>query len=118
MTNGEDGSDLDPVKTAPLKELVKAQSDKRAGSDAVDLLIMQMEFLAESLWRTASQYADERGAKTVQEQDVQEAYDDLLDPHDLLKDAAEEMQLMSRTMNDYAERSPIFIEYESENDDD
>lgn len=116
MTNGDSGEDDDPnpIKVAPLKQLVKQHSDKRTGSDAINSLIGQLEFLAERLWLRASHYADERGKKTVQEQDIQRAYDDLLYPHDLLKDAAEELNLMSDTMDEYAEQSPIFDEYEDD----
>lgn len=118
MTNGENNEEEDPepIKVAPLKKLAKQKSDKRTGGDAIDSLIGQLEFLAERLWMRASRYADERGKKTVQEQDIQRAYDDLLYPHDLLKDAAEELDMMSDTMDEFAEQSPVFEDYRDDGD--
>lgn len=112
MADNED--DINPVKTAPLKKLVKQKDplEKNAGSDAIELLQAQMEQMSVLLWKRASKYADERDMKTVQAEDIQKAYDDLHDPHDLLIATAEQMKGMQRRLRDQAEESPIYEDYD------
>lgn len=113
-TGSEEEEEINPVKTAPLKKLAKREDplDKNAGSDGINLLQAQMEQMAAIIWKRASRYADERDMKTVQAEDVQKAYDDLHDPHDLLIATAEKMEGMQRSLRKQAEESPIYDNYD------
>lgn len=101
------------IKRAPLKTYVKQYSDMRASSDAVDELEAQMLFMSEILWREASHRSNERGYKTVQEQDLKEAYDQLFAPQTLLMRASSKLENLSEDMNVMAHESPMYKNWES-----
>lgn len=112
---GDPESTPTPIRPNPLRDFVKQHSEKRAGGDAVDLLLEQLEFLGESIWKEASRKADEKGRKTVKEEDVQEAYDEFTEPHDLLRETSDKLDWMKRDLDRQVEQSPIYAE---ENSDD
>jgi histone H3/H4 len=99
-----------PIKPTSLKKFVKHHSDKRAGSDAVDLLQSHLEFTAERLWLEAGKHAEDEGKKTVQEEDVQHAIDQLTEPHDLIKVTADKLEWMKDDLARQVEQSILYAE--------
>lgn len=99
-----------PVKPTSLKRFVKHHSDKRAGSEAVDLLQSHLEFTAERLWLEAGMHAENEGRKTVQEEDVQHAIDQLTEPHDLIKRTADKLEWMHNDLDRQVEQSILYAE--------
>lgn len=110
--SGED-SEPDPVKRAPLKNYVKQFTDKRAGSDAIDELEAEMLFISKIIWQEASQRAEDRGLNTVQEQDVEGAYNDLFEPHQILHEASNEIGDLGQKIEVISDRSPIYKTWDS-----
>lgn len=103
----EDGDKPNPVKKSPLKELVKAQKDFRISSEAADELILDLEYLAETIWVAACSYAEDDNLQTVRAEHIEKAFDELLRPHDLLLEAATDLEDMKEQMMEYREQSPI-----------
>jgi histone H3/H4 len=107
----EDTEDIaPPVKPTSLKKFVKHHSDKRAGSDAIDLLQSHLEFTAERLWLEAGKHAEDEGRKTVQEEDIQHAIDQLTEPHDLIKQTANKLEWMKDDLDRQVEQSILYAE--------
>jgi len=109
----EDNSDPDPIKTAPLKNYVKQFTEKRAGSEAVDELEAELLFVAQILWQEASERAEADGYKTVQIEHLEDAYDDLFEPHELLQSASKEIEDLGEQIEEVKDRSPIYKEWSS-----
>lgn len=109
MSADEESEEIPPpVKPHSLKRFVKKKTEMRAGSDAINLLQHQLEYLAEMLWIEASQNADDDGRKTVKEEDIQDAYDDLTEPHNLLKETADKLQWYANDLNRQLDQSIIY----------
>ena len=107
----EDDEDVaTPVKPTSLKKFVKHHSDKRVGSDAVDLLQSHLVFTAERLWLEAGKHAEDEGKKTVQEEDVQHAINQLTEPHDLIKRTADKLEWMQDDLDRQVEQSILYAE--------
>lgn len=85
-SDDKDTEDVAPsVKPTSLKKFVKYHSDKRVGSEAIDLLQSHLEFTAKRLWLKAGKHAEDEGRKTVQGEDIQHAIDQLTKPHDFME---------------------------------
>lgn len=113
MSNGDSENDPDPVKSAPLKDYVKQFSDLRASSDAIDELEAELLFIARILWQEASARAQDENYKTVQLDHLEDAYDDLFEPHNLLQSATDDINQLSEQLEEVKNRSPIYKEWDS-----
>jgi hypothetical protein len=69
--------------------------------------------MARILWLEASERADSEGYKTVKTEHVEDAYDDLFEPHELLQTTAQEIEDLATQIEDVKERSPIYKEWSS-----
>jgi histone H3/H4 len=99
-----------PVKPTSLKKFVKQHSDRRAGSDAVDFLQSHLQFTAKRLWLEAGKHAEDEGRKTVQEEDIQHAINQLTEPHDLIKRTADKLEWMKDDLDRQVEQSVLYAE--------
>jgi len=109
--DGDNGEDMvTPVKPTSLKKFVKHHSNKRAGGNAVDLLQSHLEFTAKRLWLEAGRHAEEEDRKTIQEEDVQHAIDQLTEPHDLIKRTADKLEWMKDDLDRQVEQSILYAE--------
>ena len=99
-----------PIKPTSLKNFVRHHSDKRTGSDAVDLLQSHLQFTAKRLWFEAGKHAEDEGRKTVQEEDVQHAIDQLTEPHNLIKQTANKLGWMKNDLDRQVEKSILYAE--------
>jgi len=110
-TDDKDTEDIaPPVKPTSLKKFVKHHSDKRAGGDSIDLLQSHLEFTAKRLWLEAGKHAEDEGRKTVQEEDIQHAIDQLTEPHDLIKQTANKLEWMKDDLDRQVEQSILYAE--------
>ncbi len=111
MTEDDGGGETpSPVKPHSLKNFVKAQSDMRAGGDAVDELHHHLEFVAEKIWLEAAKQAEEDDRKTVKRRDVKEAIDAVTEPHDLIKETSRHLSYMQNMIDGQVEKSPLYAE--------
>lgn len=115
-SDGEAGDDESndvppPVKPTSLKNFVKAQSDMRAGSDAIDLLQTHLEIIIERMWLEACKHAEDEGRKTVKDDDIQHAINQLTEPHDLIKSTADKLHWMKKDLDRQVEQSILYAEH-------
>lgn len=115
----DDKGEHEPIKFGPMRDMLKETVPEcQTSTEGVKLLIDQMEFLGKQLWIQASREVRKDGRVRIQEGDIQSAYDELREPHDLLKNSADEMKDMSRKMDRLADASPIFAKKYEEADED
>lgn len=110
MSDGDD--DHDPISTAPFKDFLREQTDKRVGADAADRLSRQLVGVAQSVWMRASEIAENQGYKTVQEEHVKLAYDEFVQPQAVLMDAADLIDCAHDQVVEQAERTPLYRDYD------
>ena len=99
-----------PVKPTSLKNFVKTKKDMRAGGDAIDLFQSHLEIIIERMWLEASKHAEDEGRKTVKEDDIQHAINQLTEPHDLIKSTADKLHWMKKDLDRQVEQSIMYAE--------
>lgn len=96
------------VRPSPLRTYVKEHNENfLAGGDAIDLLRDHLEQLAGDIWDQGAYYAQQDDRETVQEQDIRQAYQDIMEPHDLIFQAAADLEQMKSRLEDTGGMSPI-----------
>lgn len=110
MTDGDD--EHNPISTAPFKEFLRDQTDKRVGTDASDRLNRQLLGVAQCVWKRAGELAEEQDYKTIQEQHVKTAYDEFVQPQAVLMDAADKIDSAHDQVIEQAERTPLYRQYD------
>ncbi len=110
MTDSDDES---PIPHEPLKTYAKSQTPEMydgeemwASDETIENLDSKLRELAQILWKNAAEKRAKSGMRTVQPEDIDEAFDELMYSHGLLKEAANEMQRLQWEFEDTAEKSP------------
>lgn len=107
----------DYIDSEALREYLREETDLQVGTGARDKLKAHLEDLASSIWNQAAIRASETGNKRIQEDHVGEAFGDLVRHHDEIGEAAREVRDLYQRLDDLAEQTPLYIEYEGEKDE-
>jgi histone H3/H4 len=109
-----DDSGHDPMKSAPLKAYSKSRTPEMwdgeemwASDDAVDELESALLEVTEAVWSEAARNAFSDDRRTVTEGDIRLAYNQFIHPHNLLNQAATEMETLRWKFLDVASESPM-----------
>lgn len=99
----------DPIKENPLHDLLRAYTpeDMQVGGDSSDYVKLQLENTIRVVWEEAVKNAKDRDRKTVEEQDVRAAYNEIFYPYTLLEEAATKMGEYQLELQRTADRSPV-----------
>lgn len=104
----DSSEDIDPIKRSPLWEFVKAHEEEmQVGGDSLDYLNAQLEETTRIVWQLAAENARDRNAKTIQEDDVREAFRELVHPHMMLLDVTEMLDRYKGEFESLAEADPV-----------
>lgn len=113
-----------PIRTGSLEDYVKKETDEMykggmmwANDDAIDLLEQQLLEVAKYVWVEAAEQTWKDDRRIVQPEEVDQAFNDLILPQNILLEAANEMKRIRWEFLDIAEQSPaISIDKEKEED--
>ncbi|WP_227380930.1 hypothetical protein [Haladaptatus halobius] len=108
----------DPIKESPLHDLLRAYTpeEMQVGGDSSAYVKLQLENTIEVVWQEAVKNAKDRDRKTVEEQDVRAAYNEIFYPYTLLEEAATKMGEYQLELQRTANKSPV-LETEIEEDE-
>jgi len=104
----DSSEDIDPIKQSPLWEFVKVhEEDMQVGGDSLEYLNNQLEETIRIVWGLAAENARSRNEKTVNEDDVRDAFQELVHPHMMLMDVTEMLERYRGEFESLAEEDPI-----------
>ncbi|WP_089385478.1 Cdc6/Cdc18 family protein [Halorubrum vacuolatum] len=114
---GDSSEEADPIKESPLWEFVKEQEeDMQVGGESLDYLKVQLEETTRIVWHIAAENARERNVKTIEEEDVREAFKELVHPHMMLVDAREMLNKYQNEFQSMIDEDPVLPSEGGEND--
>lgn len=99
--------DLQVVKTTKLEDLIRNKTEYQVSSDADELFIEKVNFLAEVLASEAVEIAEQRDGKTVGSREIEDSYQNLLKPHNELFKALQKVQKAKEGIEEVAHSSPM-----------
>jgi hypothetical protein len=123
--DNDDESGYGPFRTENLKQQLKDQTPEMyngeemwASSDGMAELENQLLEIARYAWIEAAEETESNGRRIVKSDEISSAFDNLLEPHNLLTEAANDMMDLHWRFVDTANKSPaINIETEQERDE-
>lgn len=111
----DSGEGVDPIKRSPLWRFVKEHEEEmQVGGNSLEYLKAQLEETTRLVWGMAAANARDRNVKTIQEEDVREAFLELVHPHMMLLDAVEMLDRYQDEFQSLADDDPVLP---SEGDD-
>ncbi|KAA9410722.1 hypothetical protein EGO51_13225 [Haloarcula hispanica] len=120
MTLEEVETEDDPIKHAPLKSYVKSQTPEMwegeemwANDEAIDMMQDQLLLVARLIWQQAAKDAHQDGYRTVGPDYIDDSFNEVMHPQNLLQEAANEMERLRWDFLDVAKQSPA-IEYDKD----
>jgi histone H3/H4 len=115
----EDNDSPDPIKHAPLKSYAKGTTPELwdgeemwANDDAIEELEESLLEVARAVWMDAAERALQDDRRTVRPRDVSDAYSEFKHPHELLREAANDMEKLRWRFLDTAAESPLITQDE------
>ena len=79
--------DFQPIETTTLRAMLREQSELQVSEEARDEMIVKLNSLNVKIWQNAVAVAKRDDRSTVKARDVEEAYQQLLKPHNMLHQA-------------------------------
>lgn len=116
--NDEDDSGYGPIRTENLKQHLKDQTpemydgeDMWASEDGMEEMEERLLIIAERVWEDAAEETEQNDRRVVQVDEIRNAFNNLLQPHNLMMKAAREMDQRRRDFLEVANESPL-IEFD------
>ena len=107
-TEDSDSEDeFDIITHSHLKSKLQNQSDHQIGGNSQEVLEDRLELLCEEIWSNATDIADRDDRSRVQPRDVDNAYQQLLKPHNMLHQAIAKLEDVKWDLEDVADQSPF-----------
>lgn len=106
---GSEGDDDEPdiIKKTNLRQLLRDEADLQVSKDSRDEVMKKLNELTIVIWGQAVEIASRNDRGTVQKQDVEDAYQQVLKPHNLLHRAVDKVEKVQGDLEDIANESPL-----------
>ncbi|WP_254545387.1 hypothetical protein [Halomarina pelagica] len=121
--NDDEGSSYGPIRTGTLKTELKAETAEMhdgeemwVGDPAMQFMEKRLIEIARYVWMEAAVQTHRDDRRIVQPSEIDDAFSNLLEPHNLLMEAANEMERLRYDFIDLAEGSPA-IEFNEEREE-
>ncbi|WP_152418321.1 hypothetical protein [Halorubrum aidingense] len=111
--SGEDSDsaeEFDIITHTHLESKLQNQSDHQIGGDSQEVLEEKLERLCEEIWSNATDIADRDDRSRVQPRDVDNAYQQLLKPHNMIHQTISKVDKIKWELEDVADQSPFSSE--------
>ena len=99
--------DFDIITHSHLESKLKDQSDHQIGGDSQEVLENKLEQLCGEIWLSATEIADRDDRSRVQPRDVENAYQQLLKPHNMIHQAIAKVDDIKWELENVADQSPF-----------
>jgi hypothetical protein len=115
---GDDG--YGPIRTENLKQHLKEQTPEMydgeemwASEEGMEEMEKRLLAIASNVWVEAAKETEEDNRRVVQQNEINNAFNNLLESHNLLMNAANKMEKLRWEFLDVAEESPM-VDFEEE----
>jgi len=108
--DGDPEEELDIITHSHLESKLRNQSDHQIGNVSQELLEEKLERLCEKIWSNATEIADRDDRSRVQPRDVDNAYQQLLKPHNMIHQTISKVDKIKWELEDVADQSPFSSE--------
>ncbi|UPV76197.1 hypothetical protein M0R89_09130 [Halorussus limi] len=103
----EEDESFQPIETTTLRDMLREESELQVGEDARDEMILKLNQLIIQMWASSVDVAKRDNRETVKARDVEDAYQQLLKPHNLLHQAISQVDEIQWRLEEVAGDSPF-----------